>query len=107
MEVSTETPTPTVLSELPDITACKALDHFAYLVLMSSTLGHVVRYSLQQSTGKSSPPWDFRSDFAKISSILLRFSGLLRKQKASGQEQVLVGSCQLPDQQQRTHDEGS
>jgi hypothetical protein len=76
MEVFTETPTLAVLSELPDITACKALDHFASLVLMASTLGHVVRYSLQQSTGKGLPPWDFRSDFAKISSILLSFENL-------------------------------
>lgn len=77
MEVSTETPTIAVLKELPEIERCKGLDHFALFVLVSSILGRTVRYCLQQNTNKGYPPWDSRSDFARISSILFSFEALL------------------------------
>ena len=75
--ISDKSPTLAVLKDLPDMSGCKSLDHFAELVLVASTLGRVVRYNLQQSTTKGYPPWDFRSDFAKISTILLSFETLL------------------------------
>jgi hypothetical protein len=77
MEVSTDTPSLAALKELPDITSCKTFDDFALLVLNASILGRIVRYGLQQSTSKEFPPWDFRSDFAKISSILLSLETLV------------------------------
>ena len=65
------------MKDLPDVSVCKSLDHFAQLVLVASILGRIERYNLQQSTTKASPPWDFRSDFAKISTMLLSFEALL------------------------------
>jgi hypothetical protein len=75
--LSAKPPTLAVLKDLPDISACKSLTHFSLLVLVASTLGRIVKYNLQQSSTKSYPPWDFRSDFAKISTILLSFETLL------------------------------
>jgi hypothetical protein len=73
---SAKSPTLAILKNLPDVSACKSLNHFALFVLATSTLGRIVRYNSQQSTPKSFPPWDFRSDFAKISTILLSFETL-------------------------------
>jgi hypothetical protein len=70
-------PTLAVLNNLPDLSACKSLDHFALFVLVASILGRIVRYNLQQRTTKGYPPWDFRSDFAKISTMLLSFENIL------------------------------
>lgn len=77
MESTTEMPTLGVLKELPEIAKCKSLDGFAILVLMSSILGRTVRCSLQHNISKPFSPWDFRSDFARISSILLAFENML------------------------------
>jgi hypothetical protein len=73
---SSKTPTLAILKNLPDVSACKSLNHSALFVLATSTLGRIVRYNSQQNTNKSFPPWDFRSDFAKISTILLSFETL-------------------------------
>ena len=70
-------PTLAVIKDLPDVSVCKSLDHFAQLVLVASILGRIERYNLQQSAMKTSPPWDFRSDFAKISTMVLSFETLL------------------------------
>ena len=75
--VSEETPTLDVLENLPDISACGNLDHFAFTILAASMLGRVVRYSLQQNSSLGFPPWDARSDYAKIMSVLLSFELLL------------------------------
>ncbi|KAK5062017.1 hypothetical protein LTR44_003392 [Exophiala sp. CCFEE 6388] len=50
------------------------LDYFAQTVLMASALGRVQRHILQHrgSTDRF-PPWDSRSDFANINSMLLGF----------------------------------
>lgn len=76
MEAPGQMPTLAVLKELPDLSSCKTVDHFATLVLMSSTLGRTVRCSLQRTSSKPLPPWDCRSDFAKINSILFSFENL-------------------------------
>jgi hypothetical protein len=70
-------PSLAVLNDLPDMSLCKSLDHFALLALVASTLGRAIRYNLQQKSTKVRPPWDFRSDFAKISTMLLSFETLL------------------------------
>lgn len=70
-------PTLAVLKSLPDMSECRQLSHFALLVLASSFLGPVIRYGLQQTNKKSYPPWDFRSDYAKTSTILYNFENLL------------------------------
>jgi hypothetical protein len=70
-------PTLAILNDLPSISVCKSLGNFALLVLVASILGRIVRYNLQQRSTKGYPPWDFRSDFAKISTILLSFETLL------------------------------
>ena len=76
-QMSEETPALEVLEKLPDISDCQDLDHFALLTLAASILGRVVRYSLQQTSSLGLPPWDSRSDYAKIMSILLSFESLL------------------------------
>jgi hypothetical protein len=76
-EVSEETPTLEILEKLPDISGCRTLDHFALTILAASILGHVVRYSLQQTSSLGFPPWDSRSDYAKTMSMLLSFESLL------------------------------
>lgn len=52
------------------------LDPFAHTILMASVLGRVERQMLQhQSYNDHYPPWDSRSDFAAIYSLLLSFEG--------------------------------
>jgi hypothetical protein len=52
------------------------LDPFAHTILMASALGRVERRMLQQqSYNDPYPPWDSRSDFAAIYSMLLTFEG--------------------------------
>jgi hypothetical protein len=70
-------PSLAVLNNLPDMSMCTSLENFALLVLVASILGRVVRYNLQQKSTKGCPPWDFRSEFAKISTMLLSFETLL------------------------------
>lgn len=77
LQIQAQSPTISVMKELPNIENCKNLGDFAFLVLMSSILGRVVRYTLQHDPSDSIPPWDFRSDFAKIRSILFSFEALL------------------------------
>lgn len=69
-------PTLAILKNLPDVSACASLNQFALLILATSTLGRIVKYNSQQTNRKAFPPWDFRSDFAKISTILLSFETL-------------------------------
>jgi hypothetical protein len=75
--VTAKSPTLAILHKLPDMSACKTLNDAALLVLVASILGRIVRYSLQQRSTKGFSPWDFRSDFAKISTMLLSFETLL------------------------------
>ncbi|KIW35539.1 uncharacterized protein PV07_02229 [Cladophialophora immunda] len=52
------------------------LDSFAHTILMASALGRVERQMLQkQGCNDPYPPWDSRSDFAAIYSMLLSFEG--------------------------------
>ncbi|KAH8691352.1 fungal-specific transcription factor domain-containing protein [Talaromyces proteolyticus] len=74
---SEQTPTISVLKDLPDMGRCMNLGDFSLMIMMSSVLARVVRYSLQQNASNSFPPWDFRSDFAEIKFILYSFEGLL------------------------------
>lgn len=89
-QVSEETPTLDVLENLPEISACRDLDHFAFTILAASMLGRVVRYSLQQKSALGYPPWDARSDYAKIMSVLLSFENLLTT--ADGSCSSAIGS---------------
>ena len=77
-QVSEEVPTLQILHKLPDITPCLNLDHFALMILAASILGRVLRFTLQQQgTYLNFPPWDYRSDYAKMMSLLLSFESLL------------------------------
>lgn len=50
------------------------MDLFAQMILMASVLGRIERHSLQHQSSKDRfPPWDSRSDFAAIYSMLLNF----------------------------------
>ncbi|KAL2427903.1 hypothetical protein ABEF91_005822 [Exophiala dermatitidis] len=50
------------------------MDPFPQTILMASVLGRIERHSLQhQSLKDKFPPWDSRSDFAAIYSMLLNF----------------------------------
>jgi hypothetical protein len=71
-----KSPTLAVLNDIPDISVCKSLGYFAQLVLVASILGRIIRYNLQQRSTNGRPPWDFRSDFAKISTTLLSLETL-------------------------------
>ena len=76
-QVCEEMPTLEVLHKLPDITPCLKLDDFALTILAASFLGRVLIYTLQQGSYLSYPPWDSRSDYAKMVSMLLSFECLL------------------------------
>lgn len=77
LEIPAQSPAISVMKELPGVEKCKNLSDFALLILMSSILGRVVRYSLQHDSSNPFPPWDFRSNFTKIRSILFSFEALL------------------------------
>lgn len=49
------------------------LDQFALVITMASALGQILRYDMKPNPGKSQPPWDFESDFARIYSSLMDF----------------------------------
>ena len=49
------------------------LDHFAMTILMASALGRFIRSSLKRSPYNIHPPWDSRSKFHSVHSILLHF----------------------------------
>lgn len=51
------------------------LNHFAILVIMVSTFGLVIREVFQDVVSQT-PPWDFRSNTAKIGTKLLNFEGM-------------------------------
>lgn len=53
-----------------------SMDPFGHTILMASALGRVERQALQQQGSNDRyPPWDSRSDFAAIYSLLLSFEG--------------------------------
>lgn len=74
-----KTPTISILHDLPNTERYGDLGDFALTILMLSILGRVVRCSLQQNPSNAFPPWDFRSDFAKIRSILFCLEGLVAR----------------------------
>lgn len=84
MEAAKQMPTIAVLKDLPDMAAFRSFDDFAVLMLMCSTLGRTVRCTLQNCPSKPFPPWDCRSDFAKVNSILLSFENM----QTAGDEQL-------------------
>ena len=62
------------LSDFPTSATDQNLDYFAQTVLMASGLGRVQRHILQhRGSTDPFPPWDSRSDFANINSMLLNF----------------------------------
>ncbi|KAI1615969.1 fungal-specific transcription factor domain-containing protein [Exophiala viscosa] len=62
------------LSDFSTGAADQILDYFAQTVLMASALGRVQRHILQhRGSTDPFPPWDSRSDFANINSMLLNF----------------------------------
>ncbi|EXJ77046.1 hypothetical protein A1O3_10204 [Capronia epimyces CBS 606.96] len=73
----TESSTVPDLRALFEISGCGAnqsMDLFAQTILMASVLGRIERHSLQHQSSKDRfPPWDSRSDFAAIYSMLLNF----------------------------------
>ncbi|KIW16515.1 hypothetical protein PV08_06570 [Exophiala spinifera] len=78
-----------LLEEMHTIHETRHMDPFTYTILMASALGRVERQALQQqgSTDRY-PPWDSRSDFAAIYSLLLSFEGYSRVTDASVSDAV-------------------
>lgn len=58
-----------------DDATIEQLDYFAMLVLMASTLGVAIR-EIFQDKKTSTPPWDCRSNSAKISTMIMRFESI-------------------------------
>ncbi|KAK9438397.1 hypothetical protein VB005_07957 [Metarhizium brunneum] len=76
METPTKLPTIALVKDLPsNMAELVRLDDFAILVLMCSALSLTVRETFQQNASKI-PPWDCRSNFAQISSILMTFENI-------------------------------
>lgn len=62
------------LSDFATNSTIHNLDYFAQTILMASALGQVQRHILQhRGSIDPFPPWDSRSDFADINSMLLNF----------------------------------
>lgn len=76
METPTKMPTIALFEDLPsNIPALMQLDDFAILVLMCSTLSLTVRDTFQKSLS-TIPPWDHRSNFSQISSMMMTFESI-------------------------------
>lgn len=56
----------------PQGTSYSQLDYFALTAVMACTLGHFARYSLKRSLVEQFAPWDHRSSYYRIYSMLLR-----------------------------------
>ncbi len=77
MEMDTDMPSIALVQDLPsNRSALLKLDHFALLVLICSTLSLTVRDTFQE-TPSTVPPWDCRSKFAEISSLIMSFENTL------------------------------
>ncbi|KAK5311676.1 hypothetical protein LTR93_011644 [Exophiala xenobiotica] len=71
---SSQLPGLRALSDFPTNATTHNLDYFAQTILMASVLGRVQRHILQhRGSIDPFPPWDSRSDFADINSMLLNF----------------------------------
>lgn len=49
------------------------LDYFALTTVMACTLGRFIRYSLKRALVEKFPPWDSRSSYTQIHSMLLHY----------------------------------
>lgn len=77
METPTKMPTIAILDDLPShMPSLFQLDDFAILVLMCSTLSLTVRDTFQSQNSSNIPPWDCRSNFAHIGSMMMTFESI-------------------------------
>jgi hypothetical protein len=68
-----DAPTLAEIHDIPDKAPLKSSDHFALTIFMVSAFGDVIRWAFNHSASKSRPPWDARSNFARINGILTSF----------------------------------
>ncbi|CBX93629.1 hypothetical protein IAQ61_008295 [Plenodomus lingam] len=72
-EFGPQPPTLAIIQEIPDMAPLEKSDHFALTIFMVSTLGQIARWAFKHSAPETRLPWDSRSEFARISGILLSF----------------------------------
>jgi hypothetical protein len=84
-----------------------SMDPFVHTILMASALGRVERQTLQQQgSNERYPPWDSRSDFAAIYSLLLSFEGHSKITDVSFSDAInahYIGTDGLIDHQKAGH----
>ncbi|KAJ4983153.1 hypothetical protein SVAN01_11337 [Stagonosporopsis vannaccii] len=68
-----EPPTLAAIQEIPDMPALEKSDHFALTIFMVSALGHIAKWAFRQGASETRLPWDSRSEFARISGMILSF----------------------------------
>ncbi|KAH7064098.1 fungal-specific transcription factor domain-containing protein [Paraphoma chrysanthemicola] len=72
-ETASQAPTLAEIHDIPDQAPLKNTDHFALTIFMVSAFGDIVRWAFNHSAAKSRPPWDARSNFARIKGVLTSF----------------------------------
>jgi hypothetical protein len=63
---------PNLDSVINDPNAYAQLDYFALTAVMAHSLGHFIRYNLKRASVESFAPWDYRSSYWRIHSMLLQ-----------------------------------
>lgn len=71
-----EMPTLATLCDIPKNPPLHKDDHFALMTFMASVLGSIVRFTFQLGSKQKFPPWDSRSEYARIYGVLLSFETL-------------------------------
>lgn len=71
--LKTQPPTLAAIQDIPDVAPLEKNDHFALTIFMVSTLGHIARWAFKQGASETRLPWDSRSEFSRISGMLLSF----------------------------------